>query len=275
MLGELISAGASLLGGIFGDSDDGPENPSEAIHSTAKGARLAGERWGFNPLTLLQATGSGAASSWQSSPNYMGSAIADAGLLLADGLAKRAEEKGEIARLKKHNEELAAKVRKLTLRPVVAGVYAQRESTPALRDNLGSFIRDTSQDHPLDGELGTLPVPDSSLDRANPGYVGGVKWEAVPGFSPGELWEKRYGDTPLNWPIALGQLSADVGYNIHKLQNYAIGAADGSGPVMTVTDQDGKRGEFVLYRPKKAEDREDYWLKQPYPYANPMLYGVP
>ena len=51
---SLIGGGLKLLGGLFGGDD--PMTPSQSIMSTAKGARQAGQKYGFNPLSLLKAS---------------------------------------------------------------------------------------------------------------------------------------------------------------------------------------------------------------------------
>lgn len=110
----LIAAGGSILGGLFGKSD-----PKDVVPNYAKRRRKA-EEAGFNPLTAL-----GVQASVGQSANYMGSAIADAALLLADGLEKD-KEKSENEALKAKNKALQEKVTSLTLRPKVPGVYGQR-----------------------------------------------------------------------------------------------------------------------------------------------------
>ncbi len=49
----IISAGISLLGGLFGGKKKDP-TPASNIVSQAAGVRQASEQYGFNPLTLLQ-----------------------------------------------------------------------------------------------------------------------------------------------------------------------------------------------------------------------------
>lgn len=58
-LGAALSGGASLLGGLFGEGGlFGPKkkdtSPAANLLSQAKGARMAAEQYGFNPLTMLQ-----------------------------------------------------------------------------------------------------------------------------------------------------------------------------------------------------------------------------
>lgn len=127
----LIGAGASLLGGILGKPKErsAEQNSREALLGQAAGARKAAEKYGFNPLTLL---GVSSAVGPSESSAYMGSAIADAGMMLADGLQRRQDELGQISQLEQQNRELQERVQSLTLRPRVGGVYAQREAVPSV-----------------------------------------------------------------------------------------------------------------------------------------------
>jgi len=58
MIGALIGAGASLLGGILGKPKEksARTNSYDGIMGQAQGARDASEKYGFNPLTLLGAS---------------------------------------------------------------------------------------------------------------------------------------------------------------------------------------------------------------------------
>lgn len=139
----LIGAGASLLGGIFGRKKEksAAQNSYDAIMGQARGSRDASDKYGFNPLTLL---GASSAVGPSQSSNYMGEAIANSAMLLADGLAKREEKFGQLAAMQKQNEELKLQVRELTLRPKFAGIYAQRQAVPNLEAALGRSASDAS-----------------------------------------------------------------------------------------------------------------------------------
>lgn len=207
--GSLISAGASLLGGIFGKS-----KPKYVTPDYAKIRRKA-EAAGFNPLTALTS----APGQVVQSQNYMGSAIADAGLLLADGMAKKAEQEGEITRLREQNQKLAEKVQNLTLRPRIGGIYAATESTPSLRQALGG--KDVLVDRLHDpvaleaGGSGGIAVPDPRLDRGTGFYINGHRLEAAPGWSPASVAEDEYGDVGQAF-YGIGKFFADATYT-HSL----------------------------------------------------------
>lgn len=132
----LIGAAGGLLGGIFGRKKEksADQNSYDAIMGQARGSREASEKYGFNPLTLL---GASSAVGPSESSNYMGNAIANSAMLLADGLAKREEKFGQLAAMQKQNEELKLQVRELTLRPKFGGIYAQRQAVPTLGAALG------------------------------------------------------------------------------------------------------------------------------------------
>lgn len=151
----LIGAGASLLGGLFGRKKEksAQTNSRDAIMGQARGSREAADKYGFNPLTLL---GASSAVGPSQSANYLGSAIADAGMLLADGLAKRQDKIGREAALAKQNEELKLQVRELTLRPKFGGIYAQRQAVPSLGAALGRSASRGSREDPVPDYVGDL-----------------------------------------------------------------------------------------------------------------------
>lgn len=122
----VIGAGTSLLSAKMGQPKNKWQVPDYA------GIRSKAEAAGFNPLTALSAAPGQAVQS----QNYMGAAIADAGLMLADTLAKN-KNAGQVSKLAQSNAALTKKVQALTLRPKVGGVYAQRQATPSMRAALG------------------------------------------------------------------------------------------------------------------------------------------
>ncbi len=115
---SIIAAGASLLGGLFAKD---PPTAGQNAFSHVKGIMKASDKFGFNPLTLLGAVSPMGGGTPQ---NYMGNAIADAGALLADGMAKNGAKKGLLDRLGTENGKLQAKVDAMTLRPHVGGIFS-------------------------------------------------------------------------------------------------------------------------------------------------------
>lgn len=131
--GALISAGSSLFGGLFGKK---PPTSGQNSFSHVSGIMRASEKFGFNPLTLLGSVGAVGGGTPQ---NYMGAAIADAGLAYANGMT----EKGRLDQIKRSNDleeanlELRRKVEQMTIRPKVGGIYAANQQTPTLAQSLG------------------------------------------------------------------------------------------------------------------------------------------
>jgi hypothetical protein len=125
MLPALIGAGASLLGGILGRNAEKKAIAAQNAYNDPAQIRARAEAAGFNPLLFV---GPGVGNQMTTGgSNYMGSAIADAGMQIADQMSKNRE----LARLEKlsaENKKLAEKVQNLTIRPKVGGVYAQREA---------------------------------------------------------------------------------------------------------------------------------------------------
>ena len=123
----LVSGASSLLGGLLGRSSNKYVVPNyQQIRDKAEAA-------GFNPLTALAM----APGQVVQSQNFMGSAIADAGLSLADGMVAKHREDGALAKLAEENDKLREKVQNMTLRPKVGGVYAQREGIPSISQAVG------------------------------------------------------------------------------------------------------------------------------------------
>jgi|GEM_PF-2829136 len=157
--GALISGASSLLGGIFGGSK------SEYVVPNYQKIRTKAEAAGFNPLTALAM----APGQVVQSQNYMGSAIADAGLALADGLVAKDKKDGALAKLAEENDKLRETVQNMTLRPKVPGVYAQREAIPSVSQAVGGGNVQTSQvsDQTLSG--GGASVGGSNLSSGGGG----------------------------------------------------------------------------------------------------------
>lgn len=175
IIGSAVIGGvSSLLGGLFGS-----RQKAKYVVPDYAGIRRKAEAAGFNPLTALT---QGPQGQVVQSQNYMGQAIADAGLLLADGMQKKADEQGEIAQLKKQNEDLREKLTNQTLRPKVPGIYAQTESTPSLRQALG-----------VQGEISSDPaVVGRSGHRGGSGVVGAVQPVTPPAMDRYNLYVEVY-----------------------------------------------------------------------------------
>ncbi|TXG97570.1 MAG: hypothetical protein E6R08_06710 [Nevskiaceae bacterium] len=204
----LIGAGGSLLGGLFGKSKT--ISAGDNMYSHVGGVMQAAERFGFNPLTLLGVTpGMGQVVSPQ---NYMGQAIADSALLVADSIAaKKADQTAKKAQdLEAANAKLNSQIRDLTLRPKIGGVYAQRQSSPTLRQALGA-------EDETSGEA-TAGLPgDSDASRVPDDFVGGIPrvtlfgktYEGSGAMSSGQTIEDALGDS-LTAEFVMPAVGADM-----------------------------------------------------------------
>lgn len=165
----LVQAGGALLGGLFGRSSNKYVVPNyQAIRDKAEAA-------GFNPLTALAM----APGQVVQSQNFMGSAIADAGLALADGLAQKAKQNDPLEKLKRENELLKEKIINVTLRPKVGGVYAQREAIPTLSQAVGGSNAGTVQNSGQTVHSGVANSGGVSAGGSNAsGGASGVKADA-------------------------------------------------------------------------------------------------
>ncbi len=165
--------------------------------------REASELGGFNPLATM-GMGQGVAPTPIDTTNYMGSAIADSALLVADAIAaKKADQTAKKAQdLAATNAKLNSQVRDLTLRPKIGGVYAQRQSSPTLRQALGA-------ENATSGESGSDLSDSSDATRDPDGPIGGVPeltafgrdWTGSGAFSKAQTVEDAIGDGIGSMPI--------------------------------------------------------------------------
>lgn len=282
----LIGAAGSLLGGLLGKSKQKVYTNDQGIMDSAKGAREAAAEYGFNPLTLLGATGG--AGAVYGGQNTMGSAISDAALLLADGLKDKSAEKAQLENIQLQNEVLRAQVRDLTIRPKVGGIYAGNVSTPGVGNGRVGSVSDQSVGVGIGDRSGAAPNVDGSwfpralteTSYADPRRE--VQNQSVPTTSGFMVVDSPYlpgplpvptldGDEPLHWydypdlipatGIALGRASYKAGsrlrasYEAQKGGGYGF-ASDGWG--------------YALQPPKtpaksKASRSFLQWLGNPFP----------
>lgn len=110
MNGQLLGGIGQLVGGasgLFGRSNK-PPTISEQVIGQAEGARKAAELYGFNRLALLGLSTSPMQPGPQAA-DYMGSAIADGAMMLAEGLSKR-RGGGQLSILQQANQKLQRQV---------------------------------------------------------------------------------------------------------------------------------------------------------------------
>ncbi|MBK5925662.1 hypothetical protein CCR90_18235 [Rhodovulum sulfidophilum] len=206
--GAVIGAGASLLGGAMASRSSG----KHVVPDYAKIRRKA-EAAGFNPLTALTS----APGSVVASQNYMGSAIADAGLILADGMAKKAEKTGELQKAREQNAQLKERVQQLTIRPRVGGIYANNVATPSIRSAVGGNDESSSGDLLSDG----LPV-----SGGRPLRGAGYDLAKSDDWSDAEDYETRYGELGSSL-IGIPILGADLLKTLRPWARSKIGAEVG------------------------------------------------
>lgn len=143
-MSALLSVASTLLGGMLGQNSERRNNEyqrqliqEQNAYNAPDKVRERAEAAGFNPLLFVgPGVGQQTATAASSSSNYMGNAIADAGLLLADAVAKR-KDAMRLSQMEDQNRRLSDRVQSLTLRPQVGGIYAQNERTPTLASALG------------------------------------------------------------------------------------------------------------------------------------------
>lgn len=218
MFGQILGAVAGpLVGALFGNKGRGGPSPSDNVNSLAKGAREAAEKYGFNPLTLLQA-GSGAASLGGSAPAlssgaYISEAISRGVDTYFNVKQERADQEAEAIRSATEHME---RVRGQQARdPLQRFGYALTDVAPVpVAKANGGGVAPT---YPLGVDI---PVPDPLLNRGTGLFIGGHQWKPAPGWSTGQSFEDEYGDTPLSWPYAAAKMGADVKYNLPALGGF-------------------------------------------------------
>lgn len=253
----LISGATSLLGGLFGRKSEKKAIAAQNEYNNPTNIRKRAEEAGFNPLSFI-GPGVGLQTTTGGS-NYMGSAIADAGMAFADSMAKKAE-LGKLDELQQANAKLAAKVQALTLRPKVAGIYAQRQSTPTIPAAVGG--KDAKADRQVSDVLsGNSPLAGAVVgpdDGNSTGPQLAVKKD-VPAFrffghdfygsgllSTGQQIEDGLGESELLSLIYAPLAATDAGLNeAYKAGGALRDASRVSGPIFSI---DGQR--YALEKPK-------------------------
>lgn len=199
--GALISGGSSLLGGLLGKKSK-PYKLDGQIWDAARGARLAADDYGFNPLTLLSIAGASGGGSY-GGENFMGQAIADAGLAMSNAFTE--SKQAEIDRLEAENQNLQRQNVGLAVRPKFGGIYS---------------------------DAGEEAEPDPTKDKFGNNRVAGYSIlgaDITPyeGMSDAEVIEQRHGDVA-SWAYGLGTVAADIGKNAYDFgaRMYADKQAD-------------------------------------------------
>lgn len=183
----LVSGGLKLLGGLFGSKK--PPTPSQNIRSQAKGARMAAEEYGFNPLTMLQ-YGQPGGSMASGGPAPLAS-LSILGDFIQDNYSDEAKDRRE------HNQ-LATDLLRVQLDQARSAVYVPPppsavEGAPLTGGRtaqIGNVRRDPTVFGVRLGPLGDI-IPDE-------------------GYSDAERIEERYGDA-VSWAYGAAVAAADLG----------------------------------------------------------------
>lgn len=161
LIGSIIGAGATLLGGALSKPKTKTVTAGDNIMSSAAAAVQAGEKYGFNPLTLLPLGGSGYSYTTNSG---IGQAFADAGMILGDGITRQMEQ-AKVTALQQENEKLRKTAEDALARPDQPGVYARKLDPSPLGAAEPSDLRDEES---WRGSQRPLRNPDSPISVYDP-----------------------------------------------------------------------------------------------------------
>lgn len=194
-LSAVISAGASLIGGILGKKSEDKQQKrqiafarEEREYNKPTNIRARAEEAGFNPLLFIGPGVGNAASGGISggSANYMGQAIADAGMLIAEGMRNKSAETKRINDLEAQNKELQKKLVQQTIRPPMGGIY--QSGGPSIRKPPEpKALADMAWNDPeMIGPKPLVPMIDAVSGRwfgLDPGAA-----SRIDGIGPGSTW---------------------------------------------------------------------------------------
>lgn len=205
MLGALIGAGASLLGGALSSRSAKKRQREQNAYNDPVQMRARMEAAGFNPLLGPDFAGNQAAPA---ASGMMGTAIANAGLAIADGFSEKKQLELEKTKLEQDRERLDKLIEQQTIRPKVGGVYAQNVRTQSIKKTGAPLMTGTpntstrppvipAYDHPENPsvfEEPTTVMRDDGLPGANPD---------APAEMEADLWDAARDGTLINfgWEI--------------------------------------------------------------------------
>lgn len=177
----LIQAGASILGGLFGKSKVKQISAGDNAYSHVDGIMRAAKDFNINPQFLFGSVGQMGGTPGSVDNSAFGSAIADAGMLMADALGKRAGAAGLLNKLTQENTALKRQNTSLTLRPTVPGIFARASSNARSAGSLG-------------GGGAAYGGVGGSVTNAPPVSIFGTQIVERAGTSDAQEVENKYGD---------------------------------------------------------------------------------
>lgn len=265
---SLILGGVKLLGGLFGRKSN--PTPASNLLSQAQGAREAADKYGFNPLTMLQYGQTGGAMG--------GSAPLASAELLSSGLSDITDVvTGEKARRDASNR-LELELGKLKLEQLRAGGI---QVQPSAVGSVGIGVSPLGRRAATVGygnavSVASSPVSSGSVrpsgvDRAPNGdgvWVAGTYVPATPGYDDAQTVENQYSDVGSNI-FGVARMMADgIGMAMNyrppyvQRQGTVIGRARADGTLLTKRQVDALPVDTDSYR--------DF-----YPVAPPSSRGNP
>lgn len=245
MIGALITAGASLLGGLFGSKKKKETTKTETVSKVDyKAMREGAEAEGFNPLTALRNGGSAGFSSSTStttSPTVssMPGALASIGGILGEAFEKKIDP----LEAKKRQLDTALvdyQLRQLKQGPTAAlypgstytGTKVNRQLVAGLGPSVGKVAASpATRDNPRGYQQ--QPAQQTMLFGDKPG----AWWQHHPLVPDMATFEDVYGDEVGQVIGAPIKLAMDLGYNLSRAQRavrrytdpYVLGAYNKAG----------------------------------------------
>lgn len=138
---ELITAGASLLGGVLGQRNSNKQARLAREATDPATIRRKAEAAGFNPLLF---TGQAFSTAGAMSQPILGSAIADAASVYLNTRFREQELQLQRTRLEQENQRLTDLVSAATLRPPIGGIYSGNNARGGPRVSRPSVLAEST-----------------------------------------------------------------------------------------------------------------------------------
>lgn len=248
--GLLSGIGSVLggLGGLFGGKKG--LSPGQQIESTLIGARHEGEKYGFNPLTVLKSMGLATGTPSEPAPLASIQMITDGlkdvdDITSGDAARRRAADQLNLDLAQLKLDQARSGVIAVTPNYVVNGISGPsplgvrpvRVATSHGGDLVGSGATAqgrrngpfSSANLGLPDDSDPVAVPDDRLDRGTGIYLEGLHWKPAPGWSPASAIEDEYGDSEVVSTLyGLAKGHADLRYNVGRFGDFLWQKAIGS-----------------------------------------------